>query len=257
MARFRTAKQTADLLGLSVKALRIYEAQGLISPGRTGAGWRVYGPDEFVALQKVCALKSIGFGLADIGRLLNDGVDLPEVLAAQSASIEARRRKLDQALAIVLEAQDRLQAGEDLSTDDLITLTQETIMSSFEWTKAHQDLADKHYTPEQSQLLEARKLSPEMQATVFAKWRDLIDEAERLRHGPPNAPEAINLAQRWVVLSETFTQGDPDLAKSTAAWYQDGFSDPETAKLMPFSKEVWDFVAAAIQHLPDGEDGVV
>jgi len=33
-------------LGVSAKALRLYEQRGLIAPLRTAAGWRVYGPDE-------------------------------------------------------------------------------------------------------------------------------------------------------------------------------------------------------------------
>ncbi|MEO0983798.1 MAG: MerR family transcriptional regulator [Pseudomonadota bacterium] len=257
MSRFRTAKQTADMLGLSVKALRLYEAHGLVAPGRTAAGWRVYGPEDVAALHKVAALKSIGFSLAEIARLIRGGVDLAEILAAQSAAIEARRRRLGLALAVLDHAQARIAAGEGLSTDDLIKLSQETIMSDYEWTDAHEALASRHYTPDQMKTLEARKISPEMQATLFAKWQELVDEAERLRHGPADAPEALNLARRWSVLAETFTQGDPALAKASAAWYEDGFSNPETAKLMPFSKEVWAFVAAATSHLPPGEAGQV
>ena len=38
MTGFKTAKQTGDLMGLSVKALRLYEMRGLVTPGRTSAG---------------------------------------------------------------------------------------------------------------------------------------------------------------------------------------------------------------------------
>ncbi|MBI1407566.1 MAG: MerR family DNA-binding transcriptional regulator [Caulobacter sp.] len=40
------AKAFAKRFGVSVKALRLYEAHGLITPDRTLAGWRAYGPGE-------------------------------------------------------------------------------------------------------------------------------------------------------------------------------------------------------------------
>jgi len=46
----RTAAATARRLGLTVRALRVYERHGLVQPGRTAAGWRVYGPAEIARL---------------------------------------------------------------------------------------------------------------------------------------------------------------------------------------------------------------
>ncbi len=249
MLNGRTAKQTADLMGLSVKALRLYEARGLISPGRTVKGWRVYGSDEIERLHKVLALKSIGFSLADIASLLSGGIDLADILDAQREALEAKRSGITKALAVLVRAENRLKAGETLSADDLIHLTQETTMTDYDWTDAHDALARKHYTPEQMKELAARKLSPEMQEQIGAKWQELIDEAETLRNGPADSPEAIDLARRWMALANEFTGGDSSMNKATADWYQDGFSNEDSAKLMPFSKEVRDFIGAAAKHL--------
>jgi len=41
-----SASAAAARLGVSVKALRLYERHGLVAPERTPAGYRVYGPDE-------------------------------------------------------------------------------------------------------------------------------------------------------------------------------------------------------------------
>ncbi|HRD47212.1 MAG TPA: MerR family transcriptional regulator, partial [Caulobacter sp.] len=46
MDRYLNASEAARRLGVSVKALRLYEKRGLLTPPRTGAGWRVYGPAE-------------------------------------------------------------------------------------------------------------------------------------------------------------------------------------------------------------------
>ena len=45
-ARFLNPAEAAQRLGVSAKALRLYEQRGLVAPARTAAGWRAYGPDE-------------------------------------------------------------------------------------------------------------------------------------------------------------------------------------------------------------------
>jgi hypothetical protein len=50
LIRFLSPSETARSLGVSVKALRVYEAEGLVEPHRTEAGWRVYGPDQMTRL---------------------------------------------------------------------------------------------------------------------------------------------------------------------------------------------------------------
>lgn len=61
-------------MGVSRKALRLYEAQGLIRPERTGADWRIYGPEEIARLHQILALKRFGFPLARIADVLTGQV---------------------------------------------------------------------------------------------------------------------------------------------------------------------------------------
>jgi DNA-binding transcriptional MerR regulator len=248
----RTAKETAERLGISVKALRVYEARGLVSPRRTAAGWRIYGDDDLRTLHKVLTLKALGFGLAEIETLLHEGVDLAQMLAAQAAGIEERLARLIFAKQVLASARARLAAGVDLSVDELVTLTQETTMNTTPWTDAHETLARRHFDAAQMDTLAARKLSPELQATLFTEWQALIEEAERLREGPADSPQALALARRWSALARRFSGGDAELERALATWYEEGFADAATARLMPFSREVWDFVRAAVAHVPDG-----
>ncbi|MEL6323289.1 MAG: hypothetical protein AAFQ84_03555, partial [Pseudomonadota bacterium] len=67
---------------------------------------------------------------------------------------------------------------------------------------------------------------------------------------------AIAFARRWTAAASMFSDGDPSVDAATANWYEDGFSNPETAKLMPFSKEVWEFANAAIAAMNE-QDGIV
>ncbi len=85
--RFLSPSETARRLGVGVRALRLYERRGLVCPGRTHAGWRVYGPNEIERLHQVLTLKSLGLSLARITQLLGGRVaNLPALLALQGMS---------------------------------------------------------------------------------------------------------------------------------------------------------------------------
>src|ERR1700730_10950605 len=89
-----TAAATARRLGLTVRALRVYERHGLVQPARTAAGWRLYGPAEIARLHQVIALKRLGLTLAQIALLISGrGVDLAHVLALQEQELLQRKQQ--------------------------------------------------------------------------------------------------------------------------------------------------------------------
>lgn len=65
-----SASECARRMGLSVRALRLYERCGLISPRRTGKQWRLYGANDIARLNEVLALKTLGLSLSSIAELL-------------------------------------------------------------------------------------------------------------------------------------------------------------------------------------------
>ena len=80
------ASEAAGRLGVSIKALRLYEQQGLVTPGRTAAGYRAYGPTDMVRAAEVVALRALGLSLAQVTRVLDDD---PRSLGAGLAAHEA------------------------------------------------------------------------------------------------------------------------------------------------------------------------
>lgn len=120
----------AARLGVSSKALRVYEREGLVAPGRSAAGWRAYGPAQAARLHQIMALRGLGLSLKQIRALLvDDKASLADVLVLQRDSLAAQRGKLDAAIALLGVALLALEAGRDLTLDDLTHLTQETIMT--------------------------------------------------------------------------------------------------------------------------------
>jgi DNA-binding transcriptional MerR regulator len=63
---FFSASEAAERLGVSTKALRLYEQRGLVTPTRTVAGYRTYGPDEMSRASEIVALRALGLSLAQV-----------------------------------------------------------------------------------------------------------------------------------------------------------------------------------------------
>ena len=92
---FLNPSEAARRLGVSAKALRLYEQRGLIAPVRTAAGWRAYGPDEMARVAEIVALRELGLSLAQVARVLEgDAESLETALAAHQAALEARVHQL-------------------------------------------------------------------------------------------------------------------------------------------------------------------
>jgi DNA-binding transcriptional MerR regulator len=87
--------EAAKRLGVSAKALRLYEQRGLVAPVRTGAGWRAYGPEQMARAAEIAALRALGLSLAQVARVLEgDSQGLAPALAAHQASLEDQARQL-------------------------------------------------------------------------------------------------------------------------------------------------------------------
>ena len=69
-ARFLNPSEAARQLGISTKALRLYEQLGLLTPGRTSAGWRAYGPAEMARAADIVGLRALGLSLREVGRVI-------------------------------------------------------------------------------------------------------------------------------------------------------------------------------------------
>jgi DNA-binding transcriptional MerR regulator len=94
-AQFLNSSQAARRLGVSVKALRLYEERGLVVPARTAAGWRAYGQADMDRAGEIVALRALGFSLAQVARVLaGDAAGLAPALAAHQAVLEGRLRQL-------------------------------------------------------------------------------------------------------------------------------------------------------------------
>jgi len=102
--------QVARRAGVNAQTLRYYERRGLLpDPGRTGGGYRAYGPDAVRIVRFIKRAQELGFTLSEIEVLLHladggpDGCEATRRLATEKitelddkiASLHAMRGSLD------------------------------------------------------------------------------------------------------------------------------------------------------------------
>jgi len=122
-AQFLNPSEAARRLGVSAKALRLYEQRGLVAPVRTAAGWRAYGPAEMARAAEIAALRALGLSLAQVARVLKgDPQGLEPALAAHQASLEGQIRQLAGAIEKVRGLRADLAQGQAPAAGDLTRL---------------------------------------------------------------------------------------------------------------------------------------
>lgn len=123
-APFLNSSEAASRLGVSAKALRLYEQRGLLFPIRSAAGWRAYGPSEMSRAGEIVALRALGFSLAQVARVLEgDSRGLEPALAAHQAVLEDRLHQLVATIETVGNLRGNLDRGEAPTVGELARLT--------------------------------------------------------------------------------------------------------------------------------------
>jgi DNA-binding transcriptional MerR regulator len=122
-AQFLHPSEAAKRLGVSAKALRLYEQRGLITPIRTAAGWRAYGPEEMARATEIAALRTLGLSVDQVARVLGgDAQGLEPALAAHQATLEGRVRQLADVVEKVRRLRYDLARGEAPAAGELARL---------------------------------------------------------------------------------------------------------------------------------------
>lgn len=190
-----------------MRALRVYERQGLIKPGRSGNGWRLYGPGELQRLNVIVTLKAFGMTLAQIRSLLKASPPpLATVLEMQLRACSAKRDQADKALELVRAALATIESGRSLALDELCHLTRSMEMSSH--YAITRELINERLSPEEERAymtwMAARppdelKALREYSAAVRGIFRSLQDLREN--GCEPADPEAQSLMAEWNALA--------------------------------------------------------
>ena len=94
MEKKMTSGEIAKKAGVSQKAVRLYDEKGLLKPADYSEGnYRLYDKESLEILEKIVALKTIGFSLEEIrdNLVAGDAVDIEDALRIQLKEMEDRK----------------------------------------------------------------------------------------------------------------------------------------------------------------------
>ncbi len=234
---------------------------GLLKPsGYTESGYRLYTDADLFRLQRILALKFLGFSLEEIQRCLRVGpTTLKDTLALQKRMMREKRAQLDAVIQAIGETERLLQSNAQ-DWEAIVRVIQ--VMQ----TQQHNDWRKKYFTDEQLQQMEqlskasyteedraklaewGKNWTEEDQVRATQQWNALIAELKQLVAAgtAPTDPQAQALAARWRAQVQAFTRGDPGittgLKKMTAANMRG-----ETPYPPFYSKEEAAFIHQAMQ----------
>lgn len=110
---------------VSVKMLRHYDELGLLTPARVdpATNYRYYSANQLPRLNRILALKDLGFSLEQIGLLLNDDVSTEQMrgmLKLRRTEIQAQLQETEERLARVAARLNQIDGAEKPPPYDVV-----------------------------------------------------------------------------------------------------------------------------------------
>lgn len=241
----------AQATGLSSRALRFYEARGLVRPLRTGSGRRCYGPAELERLHQLIALKRAGLSLEQIKTLFDrKPIDLRRLIALQLETLEDQARALNEARAILSTTLSRIDRGEPIDAATFCSLIRTGDVMMTEEAEKWKKVTDRFMSAEAKADFAAKRAEMgdafgESYADISAKWKDLGRRIKAALPLDPASAEAQAFVAEWKALLEPFVrvatpammEGSRQLYANMDKW--EGEADPG------FDHQVFQFIQAA------------
>ena len=247
--------QLAERTGLSAKALRLYEARGLLLPdARSASGYRLYGVMALARLTEICVLKRAGFSLTEVGELLERR---SSAIALVEARIVALRKEVH-SKAVALSALERAWSQLDSASPPEIEQLLENIRMSDSLNVSFSDkelaefkhrgeLLQAHFTDEEREQLRQRaeQFGAKNMQRYNRQWTELIASVRAAMDAGKAAddPTVIEMARRWHGLVTDFTSGNADIARKLKDAYD---SEPQVMTSQGMDPQMFSYIGQAM-----------
>lgn len=104
MEKKMTSGEIAKKVGISQKAVRLYDEKGLLKPSDYSEGnYRLYDKEAILVLEKIIALKQIGFSLEEIyeNLILGKNMDITDSLNQQLVFMEKKKMEIEKSITCI------------------------------------------------------------------------------------------------------------------------------------------------------------
>jgi DNA-binding transcriptional MerR regulator len=233
--------------GLTSRALRFYEARGLLAPLRTHTGRRLYGAEALERINQIVALKRAGLTLAQIQRLIaRRPLDLVRLIDAQLEALAERQSEIAEAKQLLLSVKSRIDRGEPVDVATFCSLIRQgdAVMEHENWKK----VANRYLSAEEQAHWAERMAEVPAdfdQQSYSRQWADLSQRIEASLPLDPVGAEAQAYYDEWQALLAPFKAvATPEMMAGAAKLYN-RMDEWQGEQKPPFSMRVWQFIQAA------------
>jgi len=113
-------QELARVSGVTSRALRHYDAIGLLPPAATGpGGHRLYGDRELLRLQRILVLRELGLPLEQVAGILDGESDDIAALARHAERLRGQRARIETMIGAVENTITRLELGMPLEETEM------------------------------------------------------------------------------------------------------------------------------------------
>lgn len=248
MSETLTIDEVVRRTGLTSRALRFYEARGLITPLRTAGGRRIFGSAELTRVHQIVALKKAGLSLMAIGRLFaRKPIDLAAMLRAQLEMLEAQASEIAQAREILTTTLSRIDRGEPITAETLCSLIQSGDRIMTEEPEAWKKVTDRYFSEvEKAHWAANMQDIPKewAQPDYTERWRELGGRIKAALPLDPASPTAFALLDEWQALLKPFMSVATPEMKVGAFQFYEKMDEWQGDLDVGFDREVWNFIKA-------------
>lgn len=186
-------KEVATLTGISVRTLHYYDQIGLLSPGTTENGYRVYTEKDLEKLQQILFFRALEFPLKKIKHIMDrPDFDHLEALHFQKKSLHQKKKRLETIIATIDHTIQHMK-GERIMTDKEKFNGLDFSQNPYE-QEAREKYGEEAVNRSTQKL---NSLNDNEKDALHQSFRRIYENLAALRHGSPASEEAQKAIHEW------------------------------------------------------------
>ncbi|GGA86729.1 MerR family transcriptional regulator [Ornithinibacillus halotolerans] len=226
--------------GVTKRTLDYYDEIGLVNPSsRTSGGHRLYGEEDVMRLERVLALKYMGFSLEQIKSILESSkLNWKQSIQQQLEMVkkeQERLKLLEQALLGVsysIEFEGGVSWPIILNMIKILHQDPEEVFEQYQQYLDHEDMN------------KIKAVNDRMTEEDMHEWMQANYEIKKHLHLDPSSEQALQLAQRWADQAERMFESDDELLGDL--WEALQNLEEEGIAFYPMDKEIIGFLKSVL-----------
>jgi DNA-binding transcriptional MerR regulator len=193
--------------GVTIRTLDYYDEIGLVKPSsRTSGGHRLYNEDDVMRLERVLALKYMGFSLEKIKEVLKSStLNWQESIQQQLDMVRQEQQRLKMLEQALLGVSYSIKFEEEISWPIIYSIIQ----------FYHQDPEEafQHYNHflDQEEIQKIIEVNEKMTEEDVHEWMGAISDIKKHHDIDPSSELALQLSTRWLNQAEKMFGNDEEL----------------------------------------------